>query len=51
MDEQQTNKLIGYAIMAIIAFYLLQMIMPLLICGVVCMVVWRIYQEYEKHKH
>jgi hypothetical protein len=51
MDDKQTNKLIGYAVGAIVAYYLLQMIVPFLIWGVIGMVVWRIYQEHNKHRH
>jgi predicted negative regulator of RcsB-dependent stress response len=51
MDDKQTNKLIGYAVVAIIAYYLLQMIVPFLIWGVMGMVAWRIYQEHNKHRH
>jgi predicted PurR-regulated permease PerM len=51
MDDQKINKLIGYAIMAIIAYYLLQMVVPFLISGVVGLVVWRIIQEFQNRKH
>lgn len=50
MDDKQTNKLIGYAVVAIIAYYLLQMIVPFLIWGVIGLVVWRVYQERNKFK-
>jgi hypothetical protein len=50
MDEQQLNKLIGYAVLAIIAYYVLQMIVPFLFWGVLGMVVWRIYLERNKFK-
>lgn len=50
MDDKQTNKLIGYAVVAIIAYYLLQMIVPFLIWGVMGMVAWRVYQEHNKFK-
>ena len=50
MDEQQTNKIIGYAVMAIVAFYILQMIVPYLFWGVIGMVIWRIYLEHNKFK-
>ena len=51
MDDKQSNQIIGGAILCIIAYYLLQMIVPFLIWGVIGMVVWRIYQEHNKHKH
>jgi hypothetical protein len=50
MDENRTNKLIGYAVLAIIAYYVLQMLVPFLFWGVIGMVLWRVYQEHEK-KH
>ena len=50
MKEQKINQLIGYAVLAIIAYYVLQMIVPYLIYGVIGMVIWRAYQEYQKHK-
>ena len=50
MDNKTSNQLIGYAVLAIIAYYLLQMIIPFLIYGVVGLVIWRIYQEYQNHK-
>jgi len=50
MDDKQNNKLIGYAVLAIIAYYVLQMIIPLLFYGLIGMVVWRVYSKYHKHK-
>jgi len=50
MDDQQINKFIGYAIGIIIAYYILGFIVPFLIWGVVLMIVWRAYQEFQKHK-
>lgn len=50
MDERYVNKLIGYAVMAIVAYFVLQMIIPYLMYAVVGMVAWRIYLEKQKHK-
>jgi len=50
MDHKRTNQLIGYAVLAIIAYYVLQMIIPFLIYGVIALVIWRVYQEYQNHK-
>jgi len=50
MDEKYVNKLIGYAVVAIVAYFVLQMIIPYLMYGVVGMVAWRIYLEKQKHK-
>jgi hypothetical protein len=50
MDENYTNRAIGYALFLIIAYYILQMILPLLWWAVVIMVVWRICLERNKFK-
>ncbi len=50
MDERQLNKFIGYAVMVICAYYVLQLIVPYLFYGVIFLIVWRAYQEYQKHK-
>jgi hypothetical protein len=50
MDEKEHNKLIGYAVLAIIAYFILQALVPYLIWGVVGLVCWRIYLEFQKHK-
>jgi hypothetical protein len=50
MDDKQMQKYFGYAVLAIIAYYILKMIMPFLIWGVVIMVIWKIYLESNKHK-
>jgi len=50
MDDQQFNKYIGYSILVIIAYYVLGFIVPFLIWGVIVMVAWRVYQEFQKHK-
>ena len=49
-DNKQLNKSIGYAVVAIVAYYVLQMIVPMLIWAVLIMVAWRIYLEYPKNK-
>ena len=50
MDEKQSNQFIRYAVMAIVAYYILQFIVPYLIYGVIGMVVWRVYQAHQKTK-
>ena len=50
MDNKQNNQLIGCAVLAILAYYILQMIMPFLFWGVIGMVAWRVYIEFDKHK-
>ena len=50
MNEKDMNKFIVYAVMAIFASYILQMIVPFLIWGVIGMVALRIYQAHNKYK-
>ena len=50
MDENNFNKFIGYAVLAIIAYYVLQLILPFLFAGIIGIVVVRAYQEYQKFK-
>lgn len=50
MHEREINKLIGYAVTAIFAYYILQFVVPFLIWGLIGMVAWRIYQEHQKYK-
>jgi hypothetical protein len=50
MDEKNINKFIVYAVMAIIASSILQMIVPFLFWAVIGMVAWRVYQSYNKYK-
>ena len=50
MDEQQINKTIGYGILVIIAYHIIGVFIPMLTFGVIGLVVWRIYQEFNKYK-
>ena len=50
MDENRINKLIGYSVMAIVAYYVLQMIVPFLFFGMIGLVIWRVYQDHNKYK-
>jgi hypothetical protein len=50
MDVQQLNKFIGYAVIAIIAYHVLQLVVPYLFWAVAIMVCWRIYLERNKFK-
>jgi hypothetical protein len=50
MDENYWNKIILCLVGCIIAYYVLQMVLPYLIWGLVGLVVWRVVQEYQKHK-
>ena len=42
--------MIGYAVMAILAYYILQMIYPFLVWAVIGMVAWRVYLESKNLK-
>jgi hypothetical protein len=48
MDDKNLKQFIGYAVLAIIAYYVLQMLVPFLFWGVIGMVIWRVYQERKK---
>jgi hypothetical protein len=50
MDEQQSNKAIGYVIVIIIGYHIIGMFIPILIWGLIGLVGWRIINEYYKHK-
>jgi len=41
MDDKQLHKFIGYAILAAIAYAILQTILPYLIWGLIIVTVWR----------
>ena len=48
MDDKKSNQIIGFAVVAIVAYYVLQMIVPFLVWGVIGLVGWRVYQELNK---
>ena len=50
MHEREINKAIGYGIMLIIGYHILGIIIPLLTWGVIGLIVWRIFHEFQKHK-
>lgn len=47
MYDQQ-NKLIGYLIMAIVAYGILSALVPYLVVAVVGLIVWRIIEAHNK---
>jgi hypothetical protein len=49
-DRMQEKKLIGYAVVAIIAYYVLAAVLPFLIWGVIGWLLWKAYQEYQRLK-
>lgn len=48
MDEKQINQFIGYAVVAICAYYILQMILPFLFVGLVCVVIWHLFNLNQR---
>ena len=42
------NKAIGWMVIAILSYYVLQVILPFLIWGLVGLVVWQIYWAYRR---
>ena len=49
MDERNLNKSIGYALAIVLGYHIIGVFIPMLTWGVMGMVAWRIYLEYEKH--
>ncbi len=49
MYENQ-NKIIGYMVMAIVAYYVLQIIVPFLIWGLIGLVVLQIYWANRRNR-
>lgn len=47
MDDKQTETIVGYAILAIIAYYVLQLVLPFLFAGIIGIVVVRLYQKFK----
>ena len=47
MYENQ-NKIIGYLLAAIVAYYVLQIVLPFLIWGLIGLVVWQIYIAHRR---
>lgn len=41
------NKIIGYLIVTIVAYYVLSALVPYLAVAVVGLVVWRIYEQHK----
>ena len=50
MDEKQSNKLIGYAILGIIAYQILQALLPFLVVVAAGLILVRAYCESQKWK-
>jgi hypothetical protein len=50
MDEKQIHKLIGYLVVAFLAYQVLTFVAPYLMYGVIGLVAFRVLQEYFKNK-
>lgn len=50
MYDQQ-NKLIGYMVLAIVAYYVLSAIVPFITVALVGLVVWRIMDYWKRGRH
>jgi hypothetical protein len=48
MPEKHINRFIGGAVLVVIAYYIIQMILPFLIIGIIGLVFWRIYQDFRR---
>jgi len=48
MDDKQMQKFIGYAVLAIIAYFVLEVVVPYLMIGVIAFVILQAYQEFKK---
>ena len=50
MDDKEFNKAIGYGILIVCAYYILQFMIQYLIYGVIGLVILRIFMEYQRNK-
>lgn len=50
MDEKQIDKTIGYGIVIIIGYHLIGCFIPMLTWGVIGLIAFRVFGEYQKHK-
>jgi hypothetical protein len=48
MHEKEVNKIIRYAVVVIIVYYIVQAFIPYIIVAVVGLVVWRVYSGTRK---
>ena len=48
--NENSSKVVSYMIMASVAYFILQAIMPLLVSGVICLVMFRLYELYQNNK-
>ncbi len=46
----EQNKIVGYMVVAIFAYYILSVIFPFLIVGVIGWVGFKAFEEYSKRK-
>jgi len=50
MDENRIHKLIGYLVLAFVAYQILTFVVPYLMYGVIGLVLIRVFQEYQKNR-
>ena len=50
MDPRSIDKAIGYGVIIIICYHIIGVFIPILTWLVTGLVIFRIYQEYTKHK-
>lgn len=50
MDDKEFNKAIGYAVLAICGYFVLQFVIQYLIYGVIGLIGLRIFMHYQRNK-
>jgi hypothetical protein len=50
MNQRELNKFIGYGIMVIFGYYIISALIDYLIFGVIAMIMFQVYQSYQRHK-
>lgn len=50
MNQRELNRLIGYGIAIVFVYSIVSQFIGFIVSGVLAMVAFRIYQEYEKRK-
>jgi uncharacterized membrane protein len=50
MNQRDLNKFIGYGIMVIFGYYIISSLIDYLIFGVFVMIMFRVYESYQRHK-
>ena len=50
MNQRDPNKFINYGIMVIFGYYIISSLIDYLIFGVIALMVFQVYQSYQRHK-